>query len=97
MKLSEEEFQIGELLLSLLQILQFNAHEIYETRHSANHRFQTAKPAYIGVGLYPTVALFNHDCYPAVMRLKFPSANAPDWINNIQFHYRYYVDQKIDH
>ncbi|GLV38670.1 SET and MYND domain containing class 4 member 2 [Carabus blaptoides fortunei] len=67
-QLSEEEIQVAEILLSLLQILQFNAHEIYETRHGASHRFRTAKSAYIGVGLYPTVALFNHDCYPGVIR-----------------------------
>ncbi|KAF5302662.1 hypothetical protein FQA39_LY19053 [Lamprigera yunnana] len=65
---NEEEFKIGELLLYYLQILQFNAHEIYETRRDADHKFKNAKPGYIGVALYPTVALFNHDCYPAVTR-----------------------------
>lgn len=49
-------------------MLQFNAHEIYETRHGPGNRFKNAKAAYIGVAVYPTVALFNHDCYPAVTR-----------------------------
>ncbi|KAF2893355.1 hypothetical protein ILUMI_12818 [Ignelater luminosus] len=65
---NEEELCIGELLLFYLQMLQFNAHEIYETRHETTHRFRTAKNGYIAVGVYPTVALFNHDCYPAVTR-----------------------------
>lgn len=49
-------------------MLQFNGHEIYETRHTPEHRFRSAKAAYIGVGVFPTVALFNHDCYPGVTR-----------------------------
>lgn len=65
---TKEELAVGELLLFHLQMLQFNAHEIYETRHSPEHRFRYAKAAYIGVAIYPTVALFNHDCYPAVSR-----------------------------
>lgn len=62
---NEEQFRIGELLLYNLQMLQFNAHEIYETRTMGSN---TTKLAYIGVAIYPTVALFNHDCYPAVTR-----------------------------
>ncbi|KAF5269624.1 hypothetical protein FQR65_LT05963 [Abscondita terminalis] len=65
---NEQELKIGEMLLYYLQVLQFNAHEIYETRYDSEHRFRTAKPAYIGVALYPTASLFNHDCYPAVSR-----------------------------
>lgn len=49
-------------------MLQFNAHEVYETRLTTNSRFRGAKAAYIGVAIYPTVALFNHDCYPSVTR-----------------------------
>lgn len=65
---TEEELAIGEVLLFNLQMLQFNAHEIYETKITSEHRFRSAKAAYIGVALYPTVALFNHDCYPSVTR-----------------------------
>ncbi|XP_053690963.1 SET and MYND domain-containing protein 4 [Sabethes cyaneus] len=63
-----EEAQIGGVLLNLLQSLQFNAHEVYETKISGDHRFDTAKVQYIGVGVYKTGALLNHDCYPGVLR-----------------------------
>ncbi|XP_025836273.1 histone-lysine N-methyltransferase ASHR1 [Agrilus planipennis] len=64
----EEEYQIGELLLYHLQMLQFNAHEIYETRQTPDCQLKDVKVVYIGVAIYPTVALFNHDCYPSVLR-----------------------------
>nr|XP_050866795.1 SET and MYND domain-containing protein 4 [Vespula vulgaris] len=62
------EIIVGSLLLKNLQLLQFNAHEFFETRVNANHRFRGSKPIYLGVAIYPTVARFNHDCYPAVTR-----------------------------
>ncbi|XP_044759990.1 SET and MYND domain-containing protein 4 [Coccinella septempunctata] len=65
---NETETTVGEMLLFNLQMLQFNAHEIYEKIHPSTHRFKGAKINYIGVGLYPTVALFNHQCYPSVTR-----------------------------
>ncbi|XP_026667939.1 SET and MYND domain-containing protein 4-like isoform X2 [Ceratina calcarata] len=65
---NEEEIAIGGLLLRHLQLLQFNAHEVFETRFGAEHRFRGSRPNYIGVAIYPTVARFNHDCYPAVTR-----------------------------
>nr|XP_023024792.1 SET and MYND domain-containing protein DDB_G0273589-like isoform X1 [Leptinotarsa decemlineata] len=65
---SEDEFCVGELLLYHLQMLQFSAHEIYETRKTADCCFKDSRTISIGVGIYPTVALFNHDCYPAVTR-----------------------------
>lgn len=66
--LSEEELQLGELLAFYLQMLQFNAHEIYETKYAKLHKFRTAKTGYVGVGIFATTALFNHDCYPGVSR-----------------------------
>ncbi|KAK5640889.1 hypothetical protein RI129_009436 [Pyrocoelia pectoralis] len=65
---NEEELKIGELLLYYLEMLQFNAHEIYETRYDNGNQLQNSKFGYIGVALYPTASLFNHDCYPAVTR-----------------------------
>ncbi|CAH1115603.1 unnamed protein product [Psylliodes chrysocephalus] len=65
---SDEEFVIGELLLFNLQMLQFNAHEIFEQVTTSDRNLEGSKLSYIGVGIYPTVALFNHDCYPAVTR-----------------------------
>lgn len=67
---TEQEYQVGELLLHHLQVLQFNAHEIYETLYTEEHRLRGGRPAYIGVGVYPTVSLFNHECYPAVTRYR---------------------------
>ncbi|XP_025991566.1 SET and MYND domain-containing protein 4 isoform X2 [Solenopsis invicta] len=63
-----EEITVAALLLRNLQLLQFNAHEFFETRVSAEHRFRGSRPIYLGVAIYPTVARFNHDCYPAVTR-----------------------------
>ncbi|XP_066587691.1 SET and MYND domain-containing protein 4-like [Prorops nasuta] len=64
----EEEIAVGSLLLKNLQLLQFNAHEIFEMRLGSSHRFRGSRPVYLGVAIYPTVARFNHDCYPAVTR-----------------------------
>ncbi|CAK1555037.1 unnamed protein product [Leptosia nina] len=61
------ERTICELIIHNLQLLQFNAHEIYETIRG-QHTFSGSKPIYVAVGLYPTGALFNHECYPAVAR-----------------------------
>lgn len=66
--LSEEQLKIGDLIMRNLQLLQFNAHEIFETRLGSAHRFRGSKPVYLGVAIYPTVARFNHECYPAVTR-----------------------------
>ncbi|KAG5899048.1 hypothetical protein JTB14_000072 [Gonioctena quinquepunctata] len=65
---TEEEYFVGELLLYNLQMLQFNAHEVYETRRIPDCYFKGSRITNIGVAIYPTVALFNHDCYPAVTR-----------------------------
>lgn len=62
-----QEMQIGVLMLSYLQALQFNAHEIYETI-SSGHKFVKSRINYIGVGIYEAGAMFNHDCYPSITR-----------------------------
>jgi hypothetical protein len=66
--LGPDEIFIGSLLLRNLQLLQFNAHEIFETCMEARNKFQGSKNVYVGVGIYPTVAMFNHDCHPALAR-----------------------------
>ncbi|XP_043596820.1 SET and MYND domain-containing protein 4-like isoform X2 [Bombus pyrosoma] len=65
---NDREIAVAGLLLKHLQLLQFNAHEVFETRLGNEHRFRGSRPLYIGVAIYPTVARFNHDCYPAVTR-----------------------------
>lgn len=68
-----KEMEIGNLMFSYLQALQFNAHEIYETV-SSGHQFVKARINYIGVGIYEAGAMFNHECYPSITRY-FNSTN----------------------
>ncbi|XP_055544486.1 SET and MYND domain-containing protein 4 [Wyeomyia smithii] len=65
-KTKDSESFIGGLLLHNLQFLQFNAHEISELQRE-NER-DIGKSVFIGGGLYPTLALFNHSCEPGVTR-----------------------------
>ncbi|XP_014292302.1 SET and MYND domain-containing protein 4 [Halyomorpha halys] len=58
---------IGGLLLQNLQLLQFNAHEIFDLQISELD-FSKSKSRFIGGGLYPTLALFNHSCDPCFVR-----------------------------
>lgn len=59
-----DEFDfIGSLILRNLQFLQFNTHEIYELQTG-----KTSKTIFVGGGLYPTLALFNHSCNPGIVR-----------------------------
>ncbi|KAK6639922.1 hypothetical protein RUM43_008199 [Polyplax serrata] len=67
-KFSEDEILTASVILRHLELLQFNAHEIYETRMSPSLKTRQSKAVYIGVGIYPTVALFNHECSPSVAR-----------------------------
>lgn len=69
-----KELEIGALIFSYLQALQFNAHEIYETISQGDHKFSKGKVNYIGVGIYEVGALFNHECYPSITRY-FNSTN----------------------
>lgn len=68
--LHNDEAYIGGLLLRHLQSLQFNAHEISELTNTTSVGSQetTYKSEYIGGGVYPTVALFNHSCDPSIIR-----------------------------
>lgn len=49
-----------------LQFMQFNAHEISELQLKGKNDAGTS--VFIGGGLYPTVAFFNHSCDPGVVR-----------------------------
>jgi SET and MYND domain-containing protein 4 len=49
-----------------LQFMQFNAHEISELQYKGKNDAGTS--VFIGGGLYPTVAFFNHSCDPGVVR-----------------------------
>lgn len=62
------ELQVGTALLGLLQILQYNAHEIYETILGEKHRFDGSRSISVGAGLYGTGSYFNHECCPTIAR-----------------------------
>ncbi|KAH8251003.1 hypothetical protein KR026_004093 [Drosophila bipectinata] len=60
------ELQVATALLGLLQVLQYNAHQIYQTQVTEEHRFDGSKTVYVGAGLYGTGSYFNHECWPSV-------------------------------
>uniref|UniRef100_A0A0A1X542 SET and MYND domain-containing protein 4 n=1 Tax=Zeugodacus cucurbitae TaxID=28588 RepID=A0A0A1X542_ZEUCU len=62
------ELQVGAALLGLLQVLQYNAHEVFETRITEEHHFEGSKVVYVGAAIYSTGAYFNHECWPSVAR-----------------------------
>lgn len=66
---SFEEFQVGEILIGLLQALQFNAHEVYETKaFESQTNVGGKKVIYVGAAIYNSAVYFNHSCYPDVIR-----------------------------
>ncbi|XP_065073779.1 SET and MYND domain-containing protein 4 [Ochlerotatus camptorhynchus] len=65
-KSKDSESFIGGLLVHNLQLLQYNAHEISELQRETER--DIGKSTFIGGGLYPTLALFNHSCEPGVTR-----------------------------
>ncbi|XP_045625291.1 SET and MYND domain-containing protein 4 isoform X2 [Procambarus clarkii] len=68
-KISDTEAFVGGLLLRFLQIVQFNAHEVSEFVLIAPRTFDGAKNESLGAAIYPTLALFNHSCHSAQVRL----------------------------
>lgn len=66
-ELTENEIFVGELLLHHIQTLQFNAHEVSEVQ-IPNDNVEASSSECVGAALYPTLALFNHSCNPAVIR-----------------------------
>ncbi|XP_054735142.1 SET and MYND domain-containing protein 4 isoform X1 [Anastrepha obliqua] len=62
------ELKVGTALLGLLQVLQYNAHEVFETKVTDEHRFEGSKVVYVGAAIYATGAYFNHECWPSVAR-----------------------------
>lgn len=66
---SQQEFEVGEILIGLLQALQFNAHEIYETRaFESQKNVGGKKMLYVGAAIYNSAVYFNHSCYADVIR-----------------------------
>ncbi|KAF2884043.1 hypothetical protein ILUMI_22161 [Ignelater luminosus] len=76
--LSHRETLMGSLILRHLQALQFNAHEVSELQEAPPGPLDPQdvpnfKAVYIGGGLYPTLALFNHSCDPSIVRYNIGS------------------------
>jgi hypothetical protein len=46
--------------------MQYNAHEISELQYKEKN--DTGSSVFIGGGIYPTVAFFNHSCDPGIVR-----------------------------
>lgn len=65
---SANEMFIGSLILRNLQVLQFNAHEVYEMLRGSRKNLKPWKHVAIGLAIYPTAAYFNHSCHPGVAR-----------------------------
>lgn len=65
---SADEVFVGSLLVHHVQFLQFNAHEISELVLEKDGDPESGKSIFLGGGLYPTLALFNHSCDPGVTR-----------------------------
>lgn len=63
----------GGLILKNLQVLQFNAHEVFELQCSkpkvgGNIIKHGGKSVFIAGAIFPTLALFNHACDPSIVR-----------------------------
>ncbi|KAF5303889.1 hypothetical protein FQR65_LT08083 [Abscondita terminalis] len=72
-KLTDDEVFICKLILHNLEVLRFNAHEISELHEAPPGPLDPQdetnfKATYVGGGIYPTLALFNHSCDPSIIR-----------------------------
>lgn len=65
---SPNELFFGYLLLRNLQVLQFNAHEVYQMLRSKKDNLKPCKNVVIGLAIYPTASYFNHSCHPGLSR-----------------------------
>ena len=65
---SANETYIGSLILHNLQVLQFNAHEVYELVRGTRNDLKPWKHVPIGLAIYPTASNFNHSCHAGVAR-----------------------------
>jgi tetratricopeptide (TPR) repeat protein len=66
---TDDEIFIGSLILHHLNVLQFNAHEIYEFWRGDRTRMKLFKNNLIGLGVYPRASYFNHSCHPGTARI----------------------------
>jgi len=67
-RFTNDECFIGSLIMRHMNVLQFNAHEIYEFFRGDRSRMKPFKNNLIGVGVYPQASYFNHSCHPGTTR-----------------------------
>lgn len=72
-KYNEDISLFGGLLLRNLQVLQFNAHEVFELqcqkpKVGKNIIKHEGNSVFLAGAVFPTLALFNHSCDPSVVR-----------------------------
>ena len=67
-ELGGDRLLIGRLLFHLLEVLQFNTHEVAQLEMHGRRFEHGAKSQLIGAAVYPTLALFNHSCEPSLTR-----------------------------
>ncbi len=65
---TDDEVFIGSLLLRHLNILQFNAHEVYQLLRGSREQMKPCKNIKIGLAVYPKASYFNHSCHPHIAR-----------------------------
>jgi len=65
---TSDEVFIGSLMMRHMNVLQFNAHEIYEFFRGDRGRMKPFKNNLVGVGVYPQASYFNHSCHPVTTR-----------------------------
>lgn len=66
---TDDEIFIGALILRHLNLLQFNAHEVYEVLRGNRDKIKPTKNNLIGLAVYSRASYFNHSCQPNVTRL----------------------------
>ncbi|KAI8431280.1 hypothetical protein MSG28_001305 [Choristoneura fumiferana] len=71
--LEDSRWAITELIIRNLQLLQRCARGAGGEGGAGGHLFRGARALHVAVAIYPTGALFNHDCFPATARLTFRS------------------------
>jgi len=66
---TDDQIFIGSLLLHHLNVLQFNAHEVYEVIRGSEVKLKPYKNHVIGLAVYPRSSYFNHSCQPNTTRI----------------------------
>ena len=61
--MTPNELLVGSLILRSMQVLQFNAHEVYEVLRAKPDSLKPSKNIPIGLAVYTTASFFNHSCH----------------------------------